>query len=125
MDINIFIAILGGLINMILSLIIPFFLKDVKQHFLQEINLIYKTNRQLIITSSLIVALTIYITLSIGPNLDDMLSSLTNRWSTNNTVEPKFINLANLSSIPSCSLNNNNLDENNIRLIISELSSDY
>jgi len=125
MDINIFIAILGGLINMILSLIIPFFLKDVKQQFLQEINLIYKTNRQLIITSSLIVALTIYITLSIGPNLDDMLSSLTNRWSTNNTVEPKFINLANLSSIPSCSLNNNNLDENNIRLIISELSSDY
>lgn len=120
MDINIFIAILGGLINMILSLIIPFFLKDVKQPFLNEINTIYKTYKQLIITSSLIVSLTIYITLSIGPSLDDLVSSWTNPYKN----ETKFINLANLSSLSSCNLNNN-FDDDNIQLIISDLSTDY
>ena len=98
MNINIFIAILGGLINMILSLIIPYFLKNTNTPVLTQINTIYTNNKQLIITSSLIVALTIYIALSVGPNMDEMLSS----WMQ--------------------SSNNNNNNNNNIRIRFSDLA---
>lgn len=134
MDINIFIAVLGGLINMILSLIIPYILKDVKQPFLNEINTIYKTYKQLIITSSLIVALTMYITLSVGPNLEDMLSS----YNTSTNVSDsrvKFTNLSEfgglsgLSGLPSSCNNDNRFnnrfynDDGNVRIMLSELSN--
>jgi len=126
MDINIFIAVLGGLINMILSLIIPYILRDVKQPFLNEINTIYKTYRQLIITSSLIVALTIYVTLSVGPNLEDMLSF----YDTSTNISDSRVNFTNLSDfgglsgLPS-SCNNDNRFYNNdgrLRIILSESS---
>jgi phosphotransferase system glucose/maltose/N-acetylglucosamine-specific IIC component len=128
MDINIFIAVLGGLINMILSLIIPYFLKDVKQPFLNEINTIYTTYRQLIITSSLIVALTIYITLNVGPNLEDMVSS----WYTNTNLSDNRVRFTNLSGLggltgSSCNDNFNNSfynNNDNIKLFIDQLSSD-
>ena len=123
MDLNIFIAILGGLINLILSLIIPVLLKDVTQPFLNEVNTIYKTYRQLIITSSLIVTLTIYISLSIGPNVEDMLSSLVPSVNNQNS-QLKFNNLSNLSNLSCKSNYYNDNDNNNIRLIISELSED-
>lgn len=90
---NIFIAILGGLINMILSLIIPTLLKNTNLPLLTKINTIYTTNKQLIITSSLILALTIYIALSVGPNIDDIISS----WmepQNNNKIIIRFSDLA-------------------------------
>jgi hypothetical protein len=99
MNINIFIAILGGLINMILSLIIPYLLKNTNTPLLTQINTIYTTNKQLIITSSLIVALTIYIALSVGPNMDEILSS----WMESQN-------------------NNNNNNNNNIRIRFSDLA---
>ena len=94
MNINIFIAILGGLINMIFSLIVPYLLKNTNQPLLSQINTIYTTNKQLIITSSLIVSLTIYIALSVGPNIDEIISSWMQPQPQNNKVIIRFSDLA-------------------------------
>ena len=126
MDINIIIAIFGGLINMILSLIIPTLLKDSKQSFLSNINTIYTTNKQLIITSSLIVCLTIYIALSVEPNFHDLLPS----WFTlssqpEETTNIRFINLSNLSNnmsnnMSSCNRVNNSNEALLRQILLSE-----
>ena len=112
MNLNIIIALLGGIINMILSIIIPYFFKKDTE---QSINTIYKKNRQLIIISSLIVALTIFITLSIGPNFDDMIASLFKK----KQIEPQIINLSNLMNPKSTMYDTNT----RFKIELSELSS--
>lgn len=77
MDITIFIAILGGLINALLSVVVPTLLKGSEQNFLKQIEDVFKTNRKLIITSSLIVAITIYLALQITPDVQSVFTELT------------------------------------------------
>ena len=96
-DTNIFIAILGGFINMILTLIIPCLLKKTKEPLLTNINKFYTNNKQLIITSSIIVAITIYIALSLTPSVNNMLSSITEN---NESKCVSFVRLSNLSNHP-------------------------
>ena len=57
----ILIALVGALINMILALIIPCLLKDTHQPILVNIKKVYNTHRQVLITSSVIVFITIYL----------------------------------------------------------------
>ena len=77
MDPHILIACTGALINMALSVTIPCVLKESKQPFMQDIKLVFKTNRQVIITSSMIVALTIYLALKLTPEVSSTLHELT------------------------------------------------
>ena len=77
MDSHIFIALVGGLLNMILSVTVPCLVKKTEQPFLNDVKKVYETNRQVIVTSSLIVALTIYLALKIAPEFQYDLNELT------------------------------------------------
>jgi hypothetical protein len=65
----IMIAIVGALINMILALIIPCLIKNTEQPLLVNIKKVYSTHKQVIITSSVIVFITIYLALKLTPEL--------------------------------------------------------
>jgi hypothetical protein len=65
----ILIALVGALINMILALIIPCLLKDTHQPILVNIKKVYNTHRQVLITSSVIIFITIYLALKLTPEL--------------------------------------------------------
>lgn len=76
MDPHIFVALVGGLLNMALSVTVPCLVKKTQQPFLQDVKKVFEVNRQVIITSSLIVALTIYLALKIAPELDLSLNEM-------------------------------------------------
>jgi phosphotransferase system glucose/maltose/N-acetylglucosamine-specific IIC component len=76
MDPHIFIALVGGLLNMTLSITVPCLIKKNEQPFLKDVKKVFEVNRQVIITSSLIVALTIYLALKIAPELGMTMNEL-------------------------------------------------
>ena len=65
----IIIAIVGALINMVLALIIPCLLKNTNQPILVNIKKVYAAHKQVIITSTIIVFITIYLALKLTPQL--------------------------------------------------------
>lgn len=69
MEPEFFIALVGALVNMVLSVIVPCLLKKSDQSFLVDIKKVFQTNREVIFASSLIVAITIYLALTISPEL--------------------------------------------------------
>lgn len=76
MDPHIFIAIVGAVVNMILSVTVPCILKKSNQPMLTEAKQVFELNRQVILTSSLIIALTIYLTLKVAEEIDPSIYSL-------------------------------------------------
>jgi len=108
----ILISFLAIIINMLLSLTIPCLLKNNKQPFLVQVRTLYTTHKQLILTSSLIIGLTVYMALSAGPEIDNLWFNKVD----NNDEQFNFINLSNLSN-----LNNN---PKNIRDLLLNSSSD-
>jgi hypothetical protein len=77
MDAHIFIALVGALLNMGLSVTVPCLIKKTEQPFLTQVKKVFETNRQVILTSSLIVAITIYLALKVAPEIQSSFSSLT------------------------------------------------
>ena len=69
MDSHILIALTGAFINMVLSTTVPCLVKKTDQPFLKDVKKVFEVNRQVIITSSIIVAFTIYLALKIAPEL--------------------------------------------------------
>jgi hypothetical protein len=66
---HILVALVAGLVNMVLSLLIPCLLNKSEEPLLKNIKMVYKTNKQVIITSSIIVAITVYLAYSIVSEL--------------------------------------------------------
>lgn len=97
MDIAIFIAIIGALINLILSSTVPVLTRDVKLSFVEEIKQVYKVHGNLIMASTVIVFITIYLSLRFTPYINTKLSEITglNLLSSENQVA----NLANLARL--------------------------
>lgn len=77
MDPHIFIALVGALLNMALSVTVPCLVKKTNQPFLNDVKKVFELNRQVIITSSIIVALTIYLALKIAPEFNSSMNELT------------------------------------------------
>lgn len=77
MDPKLVIALSGALVNMILAVTIPCLLNKTDQPFLKDMERVFKLNREVIIASSIIVAITIYLALAVAPSVDDLLSELT------------------------------------------------
>jgi hypothetical protein len=77
MDVHIFVAVVGALLNMALSVVVPCLMRKSEQPFLVQVRRVFENNREVIITSSLIVALTIYLALKVAPEVQPMFSSLT------------------------------------------------
>lgn len=67
---NIIISLVGAVINMLLALLIPCLLRKTNISLLDNIKKVYSTHNQLIITSSVIVFITIYLALTLTPDLD-------------------------------------------------------
>ena len=67
---------MGALVYMGLSTSMPCMLNEQKQPFLKEVKTVFVTNRQTIVISSLIVAVTIYLALKITPSIVDSLDRL-------------------------------------------------
>ena len=97
MDTAIFIAIVGAFINLILSSTVPILTKDVKLSLIEEIKQVYKTHGNLILASTIIVFVTIYLSLRFTPYINTKLSEITglNLISSENQVA----NLANLARL--------------------------
>jgi hypothetical protein len=66
MDVYIFIALIAALINMLLSVTVPCVINKTKQPFLNQVRKVFVTNREVICTSSLIVAITTYLALTVA-----------------------------------------------------------
>lgn len=65
----ILIALVGAVINMVLALVIPCLLKDTNVPFLVNVKKVYNTHREVLITSSVIIFITIYLALKLSPEL--------------------------------------------------------
>jgi phosphotransferase system glucose/maltose/N-acetylglucosamine-specific IIC component len=76
MDPHILIALVSGLLNMALSIIVPCLIKKSEQPFLQDVKKIFELNQQVIITSSVIIVLTVYLALKITPDLNMSINSM-------------------------------------------------
>jgi phosphotransferase system glucose/maltose/N-acetylglucosamine-specific IIC component len=67
MDQNLAIALLCGVVSMLLSVTMPCLLKKTQLPLLDNVKLVFDNNRHVIIVSSLVVALTAYLALSLYP----------------------------------------------------------
>lgn len=77
MGLYIFISLIVIIINIALSFIIPCFLKNNNEPIVTNIKKIYNQNKQLIITNSIILGLTVYIALNLAPYFDNIFENLT------------------------------------------------
>jgi len=96
MDYHIFVAIIGALVNMLLSVTIPCLLKKSDQPFLNDMKKVFQSNREVIIASSLIVAITIYLALKVAPEIELALSDTSEYFMPSN--RGGISNLANLNT---------------------------
>jgi len=100
MNLNIFIAILTGLINALLSLIVPCLFKNSNNTYINEFKTVYQNNKQMIIVSSIIVMITVYIALITSPNITEYISQLTNmEFSSTSNSEHKSMKPNNINYI--------------------------
>ena len=76
MDSHILVALVGALLNMALSVTVPCLIKKTDQPLLNDVKKVFEMNRQVIITSSIIVALTIYLALKIAPEFEITMSEM-------------------------------------------------
>ena len=76
MDSNMVIVLAAMLVNLILSLVVPCLFKDMNQSFLTQVKQVFNTNKQLILTSTIIVGITTYLALQMYPILEDKLESI-------------------------------------------------
>jgi len=66
----IIVAILAALLNMALSLLLPCLLKNSNIPFTDNIKKVFSNNKQLILTSSVIVGILVYLALIIEPQIN-------------------------------------------------------
>ena len=118
MDIHIFIALIAVLINLVLSTVIPSLLKEKdnesNQTFMSDIKKVFITNKQLIVSSSLILGLIVYIALKIAPSINNTFTDLTGMSfnnNNNNNINDLYNNI------------DNNIIDNTIRNIPPNYSS--
>jgi hypothetical protein len=67
MDQDIFVAIVAAMLNIILSLIVPSLMKDSQLPFSEQIEKNYKCNRDIIMVSSVLTVIFVYVSLKITP----------------------------------------------------------
>jgi hypothetical protein len=72
---NLVIALLCGVVSMILSVTMPCLLKKVNTPLLDNVKVVFENNKHLVIVSSLVVAITAYLALSLYPLVSDDIST--------------------------------------------------
>ena len=76
MNPNLFTALVGAGLNMALAVVVPCLMKKTEQPILKEFRTVFENNRQLILASSLIIAITIYVALEYSNDVKDALGEL-------------------------------------------------
>jgi hypothetical protein len=99
MDLHIFIALIGALINVFLSSTVPCLISKSKQPYLVEVKSVFVLNRQVILTSSLIVAVTIYLALKVSPEVQSGFTELTGLSFNSSSSDEKPVDLRNLINL--------------------------
>ena len=69
MDEHIFIAVIAALVNLLLSVLVPCALKKSDIHFLANIKKMFNQHREMLITSSLLVGVIVYLALKAAPTV--------------------------------------------------------
>jgi len=110
---EIIIPIVGAILNIILSSIVPCLLKNTKKPFLTELKNVFINNRKVIMSSSLIVAVIIYLAIKVTIQLDLV--------STNENFENKINNLQFIDSIDTDSIINTKIPEPIILKILKSI----
>ena len=98
MDSHIFIALLGALVNLALSVSVPCMLQKSEQPFLVQIKKVFEVNKQEILASSFIIAVTIYLALKIAPSTYPMFSNLTGLNTMSSDYYPNYPSYATTTS---------------------------
>jgi hypothetical protein len=93
MNRNLFIALVGALLNAMLTVLIPCFMGKTDQEFLKNVKAVYRANKDLVLTSSLIIAITIYLALEYHTDVAVAINDLSEM-----TLKQKLLNLNNLSA---------------------------
>ena len=76
---HLLIAVLAGVINMVLSVVVPCLLKSSNQPFLVSVKKVFQTNRNLILLSSITVGIMVYLALALAPSAKSLVESLSPR----------------------------------------------
>ena len=63
---HIYIALIAALVNLVLSIIVPCALKGYK-NFLPQVRVMLENNRAALVTSSILVAVTVFLSLQVAP----------------------------------------------------------
>lgn len=69
------IAVVGALLNMILSSTVPCLLKKSTQPLAVNVRTVFTNHRQVILTSSVLVGVIIYVALSVSPDIEQVFSA--------------------------------------------------
>lgn len=64
------ISVVGALLNMLLSATVPCLIKKSNLPLLDNVKLVFESNRQVIITSSVLVGILIFVSLSVAPEIE-------------------------------------------------------
>jgi hypothetical protein len=70
MDPHIAISITAALVNLVLSLVLPALLKDSKLPFAAQIKESYECNRDVIVVSTILTVIFVYIALKVNPTME-------------------------------------------------------
>ncbi len=97
------------LVNLVLSLVVPCLFKDMNLPFLPQVKQVFNTNKQLILTSTVIVGITTYLALQMYPLLEDKLESLFP------SEEPSF---SSFPSFPFNLMNSSQNDNNRFKVLL-------
>lgn len=103
LTLEIIIPLVGAILNIILSSVVPCLLKNTKGSYLTEIKNVFINNRKVIMSSSLIVAVIIYLAIKVTLQLD--LISL------NENFENKINNIEYIENIETDSIINTRIPE--------------
>jgi hypothetical protein len=69
MDNNVFIAIVAALVNLLLSVLVPCALKNRDISYLADVKKMFNQNRELLVTSSVLVGVIVYLSLVAAPTV--------------------------------------------------------
>ncbi len=69
MDEHIFIAIVAALVNLLLSVLVPCALKKSEINFLADVKKMFNQHREMLVTSSVLVGVIVYLALKAAPTV--------------------------------------------------------
>jgi len=76
MNANVLVAVVAGVLNLILSLLVPCALNRNNLPYVENVNRMFVQHREMLVTSSLLVAVIVYLALLVSPNVDVQLQNL-------------------------------------------------